>query len=74
MTDAVCCSFGSLNSRRLLKFDRDESVKRLGLLSVTPAGQIVFANASFEAMLGYEPGKLLHCLTEAACCLEVACW
>ncbi|GAB4813124.1 hypothetical protein N2152v2_000170 [Parachlorella kessleri] len=43
----------------LLKFDREEAMKKVGLLSVTPAGQIVYANASFEAMLGYESGFLL---------------
>ena len=32
-------------------------MEKLGLVSLTPAGQVVYVNASLETMLGYEPGK-----------------
>ncbi|GAB4813118.1 hypothetical protein N2152v2_000164 [Parachlorella kessleri] len=52
-------SFSGTDSVRLivLKFERDERVEKLGVVSVTPAGQVVYANAALETMLGYEPGK-----------------
>ncbi|GAB4813128.1 hypothetical protein N2152v2_000174 [Parachlorella kessleri] len=53
-------SFAGTESVRLivLRFVRDERVEKLGLVSLTPAGQVVYVNASMETMLGYEPGSL----------------
>ncbi|GAB4813125.1 hypothetical protein N2152v2_000171 [Parachlorella kessleri] len=53
-------SYAGTESVRLivLRFVRDERVEKLGLISLTPAGQVVYVNASMETMLGYEPGFL----------------
>lgn len=40
-----------------VRFLLDERVESLGLVSVNPAGAIVYCNATFESMLGFEPGK-----------------
>ncbi|PSC71757.1 flagellar associated membrane [Micractinium conductrix] len=51
---------GSANMRVIvLRFELDERVESLGLVSVNPVGAIMYCNATFEAMLGFEPGALL---------------
>lgn len=40
--------------RRVVKFVLDERVEKLGLVSLAPTGQVIYANASFERMLGYD--------------------
>ena len=48
---------GSALSRlSVLRFELDERVESLGLVSVNPVGAIMYCNATFEAMLGFEPG------------------
>ncbi|GAB4813121.1 hypothetical protein N2152v2_000167 [Parachlorella kessleri] len=51
---------GTENVRTIVvKFTLDEHLRSLGLISLTPAGQVIYANAALEAMLGYEPGLLV---------------
>ncbi|GAB4816720.1 hypothetical protein N2152v2_003766 [Parachlorella kessleri] len=60
-------SFAGTENVRLivLRLKLDEHAEKLGLLSVNPAGQVVYTNAALENMLGYEPGKLPPCLSAA---------
>lgn len=46
----------------------DDRLEKLGIVSLSPAGQVVYANASFERMLGYDSGGW-HGQGGAACFL-----
>ena len=46
-----------ISGQHMLKFLLDERVEHLGLVSVSHTGGIVYCNSTFEAILGYEPGK-----------------
>ncbi|GAB4816718.1 hypothetical protein N2152v2_003764 [Parachlorella kessleri] len=54
-------SFAGTDAVRLMafKFALAEGVEKLALISMTPAGQVVYANPTLEKMLGYEPGFLV---------------
>ncbi|GAB4816719.1 hypothetical protein N2152v2_003765 [Parachlorella kessleri] len=59
LTVSGSASFEGTENVRLvvLKFALDEGVEKLGLISMTGPGQIVYVNEVLEKMLGYEPGK-----------------
>lgn len=40
----------------MLKFRLADGIEELGLVSINQAGAIVYCNATFEAMLGFEEG------------------
>ena len=59
---------------RVLKFELDKPVEKMGLISMTPAGQIVYANEVVEKMLGYETGKLPIAYEAHSCVHRAVGW
>ncbi|GAB4820337.1 hypothetical protein N2152v2_007383 [Parachlorella kessleri] len=61
LTISVSASFTGTEHVHLiaLKFTLDETLGRLGLLSLSSTGHVVYANRCIEKLLDYEPGMLV---------------